>query len=230
MLDKDLTTVTKHLHDMVDSEFIPLRSFIDLLLQDQDEDRQTIADVLDAVYWQSMSRLEREFKQIEEKTGTIEATYTTAYHPDKGAGLLLDARFIPPGKADHPTATAKKNSQCTPDKLPDVIQPESAAKSVTGGKLHPEDLIDAITLGYSAVRDALGKIETEPDPDTASTLAGAALVLYKNASDRTHQIVSELEKKIGNVQILMDIDKGFGGYDSPIMGIVIRQKEVSNEE
>ncbi len=119
MLDKDVTTVTKHLHEVVDSEFISLRSFIDLLLQDQDEDHRMFADVLDALYWHSMSRMESEFKQIEKKTGTIEATYTTVYHPDKGAGLFLDARFIPLGKADHSALTAKDNSRPDPDEIPD---------------------------------------------------------------------------------------------------------------
>jgi hypothetical protein len=113
---------------IVDSKFISLRSFIDLLQRpDSDnEDDHMYGDVLDALFSACMSRVEGEFKRIEEKAGTLEATYSTVYHPDMGAGVLLDAKFIPPVK-DAPATHAESSTAAQSDDFPDfrTVKPET---------------------------------------------------------------------------------------------------------
>lgn len=92
-------------------------------------------------------------------------------------------------------------------------------------QFYAEDLIDQIALGYSAVHDMLQDIEKEPDPEKASTLAAMALVLYKNAVARKDEMVLELEKQTGKIQVLVDTTRGHSGYDLPIMGILIHPKQ-----
>lgn len=64
---------------------------------------------------------------------------------------------------------------------------------------YADDLIDQISIGYSAVDDMLKRIETEPDSDAAATLASMARVLYRNAVARKDKIVRELEKQTGKI-------------------------------
>ena len=233
MKDQGLTRTTQRLYQVTDVTLIPLRSFVDLLLNDQDEDHRMIADVLDTVYNSCLSNLEREFKQIEGKVGVIEAIYSTSYDPNMGGGVFLDARLIPPGKDDPSSETAKKNSQPKPDDIPDfrTVQLRPAPAAEAGAKFYADDLIDQIALGYSAVDDMLQRIEKEPDEDTAATLAAMARVLHKNAVARKDEIVRELEKQTGKIKVLVDTTRGHSGYDLPIMGVKIHPKqEAANEK
>ena len=97
----------------------------------------------------------------------------------------------------------------------------------TTHQFYAEDLVDQINLGFSAVYDILKRIHKEEDSDRQAGLADVGMILYKNAADRTELIISELEKKTGRIEVLMDIDKGYGGYDSPVMGVQIHPKEDS---
>ena len=105
---------------------------------------------------------------------------------------------------------------------------DSMEKADTG-QFYADDLVDQIGLGYSAVHDMLKRIHKEEDSDVQASLADVAMVLYKNAADRTERIISELEKKTGRIQVLIDIDKGYGGYDSPVMGFVIHPKQEASD-
>ena len=99
------------------------------------------------------------------------------------------------------------------------------AKSELQNEFYADDLADQIALGYSAVADTLKRIHKEEDSELQANLADVAMVLYKNAAVRTRQIISELEKETGKIQVLVDISKGYGGYDCPVMGFVIQPKQ-----
>src|SRR5208337_3171003 len=99
-----------------------------------------------------------------------------------------------------------------------------------GGKFYAADLVDQIAGAYSAVSDILRLIEHESDADRSADLAAKALLLYKHAVRREEMIVSELEKKTGKIQVLIDTSKGYGGYDYPVMGFVIHSKEEASHE
>ena len=97
--------------------------------------------------------------------------------------------------------------------------------TISNREFYADDLIDQISLGYSAVSDMLTRIEQERDSDSAATLASMARVLYTNARRRAEKIIAELEKKTGKIQVLVDRGRGHTLYDYPVMGIVIPLKQ-----
>jgi hypothetical protein len=121
-------------------------------------------------------------------------------------------QIIPPGAGN---GTPKR----------EAISPGASTEAKPNNQFYAEDLFDQVSLGYSAVYDMLKRIHKEQDSDLQASLADVAMVLYKNAQDRTLQIISELEKKTGRIEVLIDIDKGYGGYDTPVMGVLIHPKE-----
>jgi hypothetical protein len=96
--------------------------------------------------------------------------------------------------------------------------------TVSNRQFYADDLIDQIAVGYSAVGDMLKRIEQEQDADSAAMLASMARVLYSNAVRRAEEIIAELEKITGKIQVLIDTGSGHTLYDYPVMGIVIASK------
>ena len=183
--------------------------FLEMLSkQAEDEDAEKHAEIAQTLFSDAIAKIDKRIKEIQSKLG---GGVWLSYCGDE----LVKAEIVPPGK-NAPTAAPPKESP-----KPKTDPPEKE----NGGKFYAEDLVDHITLGYSAVYDTLKRIHKEEDSDPQANLADVATVLYKNAVDRTCQIISELEKKTGRIDVLIDVGKGYGGYDTPVMGVLIHPKE-----
>ena len=103
---------------------------------------------------------------------------------------------------------------------PKIASPQSEVV----GEYYADNLIDAIQLGYSAVKDLLKNSHDDMEISEAITLCQTALVLYTNARTRTEKIIALLEQKVGKVQVLLDTGKGTA-YESPIMGVQVLEEK-----
>ena len=96
-----------------------------------------------------------------------------------------------------------------------------------GGQPYADDLMDHISIGYSAVDDMLKRIETEPDSDAAALrLYGKSPVQERGMGK--DKIVRELEKQTGKISVLVDEGLGHTLYDLPVTGIVIHRRKDRN--
>ncbi|MGO9370840.1 MAG: hypothetical protein ACLQBD_01930 [Syntrophobacteraceae bacterium] len=215
MKDADLSTRESRLYHVVEERFIPLKAFIDMLSTGSDDEYHAIADILLSLYDDNFKKIVEDFEAVEQKVGNVRIIYSTAYNPDISPGTVLDLKIISHGE-DAPIAASPQEK---PKPITDPPKKENSRES------YADDLVDHITLGYSAVYDTLKRIHKEQDSDVQASLADVGMVLYKNAVDRTCQVISELEKKTGRIEVLVDEGRGYGGYDMPVMGVLIHPKE-----
>jgi uncharacterized protein YdcH (DUF465 family) len=216
MKDVDLSTSERRLYHVVEERFIPLKAFIDMLSEGSDDQYHAIADILLTLYDENFRKIVEDFEAVDQKVGKVRIIYSTTYHPTIAPGTVLDLKIIP---LDAGNGTPKR----------ETASPIDRTEAKRNDQFYADDLIDQISIGYSAVDDMLKRIETEPDADAAATLAGMARVLHKNAVARKDRIIRELEKKTGKIEVLVDTSGGHAGYDLPVRGIVIHPKEAANE-
>lgn len=96
----------------------------------------------------------------------------------------------------------------------------------TDKEFHTDDLINQITIGYSAVDDVLKIMELEQlSSESAATLASVARVLHRQATERVTGIIAEVVKKTGGIEVLTDTSLHYTAFDVPIKGIIVHPKE-----
>jgi uncharacterized protein YdcH (DUF465 family) len=228
MKDVDPNISERRLYHVVEERFIPLKAFIDMLSEGSDDEYHAIADILLTLYDENFRKIVEDFEAVDQKVGKVRIIYSTTYHPTIAPGTVLDLKIDLSDPTGSPEKDAPESIE-TPELKPSPREPKE--KGEPNLEFYADDLIDQISIGYSAVDDMLKRIETEPDADAAATLAGMARVLYTNAVARKDRIIRELEKKTGKIEVLVDTSRGHAGYDLPVMGIVVHPKqEAANGE